>query len=389
MRLLYIARARIPTEKAHGLQIVKMCEAFAKIGIDVELVIPFRIQTRVLKGRNAFEYYNVKRIFDIKKLPAPDLIYFTSFLKGRLGIALFHAHSFIFSILALIYSLIKNPDIIFTRDSKIAYLLSFFKPVIYESHAFPSSKIEQYFERSAFRRCKFFIVITRNLKDIYKKNNFDENKIYILPDCVDIEKFDISVSKEEARKKLNLDTNEKIVVYTGHLYPWKGIYTLLEASRFLNAMVVLVGGLEEDVNKVKEYIKTNNIDNVLIVGHVEPEMVPVYLKAADVLVLPNSAKDLRSVYYTSPLKLFEYMASKRPIVASDLPSIKEILNEENAILVEPDNPKALADGINKVLNDTKFAESIAENAYCQVTKYTWDERSRAVLEIYTQKKWSR
>jgi len=196
---------------------------------------------------------------------------------------------------------------------------------------------------------------------------------------VDIDKFDTDVSKEEARRMLNLNIDGKIVVYAGHLYPWKGVYILIEASKFLDATVVLVGGLEEDVNKVKRYIKSNKIDNVHVVGHVEPSKVPLYLKAADVLVLPNSAQDKRSVYYTSPLKLFEYMASRRPIVASDLPSIREVLDESCAIFVTPDDPKSLSYGIKKVFKDVELADRIADLAYNEVKFYSWISRAKKIL----------
>ncbi len=380
MKLLYIANARIPTEKAHGLQITKMCEAFAKLEGNIDLVVPYRIQTKILKGKNAFGYYGVERIFNIKKLPVPDLIYLTGFLPGKISIALFHIHGVIFSFFVLFYSLIKNPNIIFTRDSKVAFLLSFFKPVVYESHTHPSSNIDRFFERSAFKRCKFLITITRNLKDIYARRGFGKKKIHVLHDGVDIDQFDVDISKEEARKKLNLDAKEKLISYIGHLYPWKGVYTLVDASKFLNAKVILVGGLEKDVKKIREYISKKNMNNVVVIGHVGPNEVPIYLKAADVLVLPNSAKDVISMYYTSPLKLFEYMASKRPIVASNLPSIREILNEDNAVLVEPDDPEALAQGIDRVLKDQRLASKVGQKAHEDVMDYTWEKRAERILQ---------
>jgi glycosyltransferase involved in cell wall biosynthesis len=84
-------------------------------------------------------------------------------------------------------------------------------------------------------------------------------------------------------------------------------------------------------------------------------------------------------YYMSPLKLFEYMASKRPIVASDLPSIREILNEQNSVLVEPDNPEKLAEGIKRILADNNFAEKISNQAFQDVQQYTWQKRVEQIL----------
>ena len=117
-------------------------------------------------------------------------------------------------------------------------------------------------------------------------------------------------------------------------------------------------------------------------GYRPPSEIPLWLKAADVLVLPNSAKKDISKFYTSPMKLFEYMASKRPIVASNLPSLREILNKENAILlVEPDNPEALAQGIKQAMEDRNLVQTITQNAYDDVQNYTWEKRAEKILKF--------
>ncbi len=110
MKLLYIANARIPTEKAHGLQIIKMCEAFVRQGVDVELVVPFRKHVKALKDKNTFEYYGVGKKFKIRKLPVPDLIVFVNFLPIKISLALFHIHALIFSLASLLidFSFISN-----------------------------------------------------------------------------------------------------------------------------------------------------------------------------------------------------------------------------------------------------------------------------------------
>ena len=85
-------------------------------------------------------------------------------------------------------------------------------------------------------------------------------------------------------------------------------------------------------------------------------------------------------YYASPLKLFEYMASKTPIVATDLPSTGEILRDgENAVLVEPDDPKALAEGIERTLSDAELAARIGRQAREDVRQYTWGERAANIM----------
>jgi len=155
---------------------------------------------------------------------------------------------------------------------------------------------------------------------------------------------------------------------------------LLEAAHYLpdNAIVVLVGGSEAEVQSIKSKITT---DNVLLVGRQPYAKISYYLAAADVLVLPNKAGDIMSEQYTSPLKMFEYMASGRPIVASDLAGLREILNEENAVLVTPNNSRHLADGLNKVLTDSGLAAALSNQAQKDVKQYSWEKRVKAILNF--------
>ena len=107
----------------------------------------------------------------------------------------------------------------------------------------------------------------------------------------------------------------------------------------------------------------------------------MFLKTADVLVLPNSAKEAISALYTSPLKLFEYMASRKPIVASNLPSIREVLNEKNSILVRPDDAWALVGGIKKALEDIVLSGRISQAAFENAREYTWEKRAAKIIRF--------
>jgi glycosyltransferase involved in cell wall biosynthesis len=124
------------------------------------------------------------------------------------------------------------------------------------------------------------------------------------------------------------------------------------------------------------------VHNFRLQGFVPPTQVPTYLAAADVLVLPNTAKAAISRLYTSPLKLFEYMAAQRPIVASDLPSLRDILTpQHNAVLVTPDDPTALAAGIAQVLADPHLAERLTRQAAEDVKQYSWEQRATRIWQF--------
>ncbi len=341
--------------------------------IEVELVIPRRFNW--IK-KDPFEYYGIEKSFKIKRLPCLDLIPLDKYI-GHLG---FLIESITFFFFLLFYLFFKKGDIFYTRDRFFLPFSFLKKNIVYEAHGVPK---HFFLYRLFLKRIKGIIVITHNLKNFFVKKGIAKDKILIAPDAVDLEKFDIKETKEECRKKLNLPLEKKIILYTGHLYKWKGADILAKASEFLpvSCEVYFVGGTTKDIEKFKIQ---NSKFKIQVIGHRPHSEIPYWLKAADCLVLPNSSKEEISKHWTSPMKMFEYMASKRPIVASDLPSIREILNEKNAVLVEPDNPEALAKGILKILKNKQLADKISQQAFQDVQQYTWQKRAEKILEFITQ-----
>lgn len=370
MRLIYIVNARIPNERAHGIQIMKMCEAFAKAGINIELVLPRRFNS--MKD-DPFAYYQIDKVFQIKKLPCLDFIILDKYL-GHLGLWI-ESSTFFFS--TIFYLFFRKVDLIYTRDKLLLPFCFFKKNLIFEVHTFP----QKYFLYSFYlKRLKKLVVITQKLKDLFVERGMTPSKILVAPDGVDLTQFDIKITQEECREKLGLSQEKRIVLYAGHLYQWKGAAVLLEAVRKIqDVLFIFVGGTQEDVADFKK--QAENLNNVLIVGHKPYQEIPYWLRAADVLCLPNSGQEDISKYWTSPMKLFEYMAAKKPIVASNLSSIREILNEENAVLVEPDNPEALALGIKNILQSPQLSNEISDKAFKDVKEYSWGKRAKNILNF--------
>jgi len=393
MKIIYLANQRLPTEKAYGIQIAKTCEAFADYNpdtnkypripdsrIDVELVVPYR--KNKIKD-NFFDYYSVRRNFEFKKIWSPDF-----YLPGKLDKLAVTVKSFISAALLSLYALQRGKvDIIFSRDEWPIFILSFLKNnLVFEAHRF-SWKRRIFYRRFKKRNIKI-VVISRGLKEDFVRFGFPPGNILVAHDGVDLEQFNIQMSKEEARNKLNLSRDAKIIMYTGHLFEWKGAGTMLKVAKLYSGsnslysdcvLFIFVGGTQQDIKEFKK--RAEGLDNVLILGYKPHQEIPIYLKAADVLVLPNSAKEEISSKYTSPLKLFEYMASGRPIVASGLLSIREILNESNAVLVKPDSPESLAEGMKRVLQSAESADKISKQAYQDVQNYTWQKRAGKILEF--------
>ncbi len=362
-KLFYIANVRLPTEKAHGMQIMKSCEAFARAGIEVELIVPRR---RNPMTTDPFEYYKIERNFTITTLSACDTVRF-----GRLG---FLAGLFSFLVVARLYLLGKR-GFVYTREEGVGL---FFGRFALETHAVPHPS--GFIRRYILRKARVHFVLTSFIKKEFIEQGVPENHVAIAPDAVDLLQFDIPMSKASARDKLKLPLDKKIVLYAGSffLYDWKGVDILLAAAKDFgdDVLFALVGGNKREVSEAKAKWGGGN---VLLLGYQPPTRIPMYLKSADILVIPNKKGSTVSEHYTSPLKLFEYMAAGRPIVSSRLPSLEEVVSDKDVVFFEPNSAEDLSRAIRRALNDEPFAESLAKSARKKVNAFTWDTRMRSIF----------
>ncbi|MDO8499686.1 MAG: glycosyltransferase [bacterium] len=371
-KLIYIANVRLPTEKAHGVQIMKTCEALANQGVQVELVVPDR---RNFLRADPFDFYKVNNNFTITRLKCWDLI--SDNRWGRAGYWL-ESLTFFYSLKKYLRS--TSDCNLYTRDLPIAFLLGVVgKSFYYEIHTLPD-KIG-WFYKQVWRRATGLMVISGGIKNDLIKNGVASAKIFVVPDAVDIKQFTIAESRSACRKLLKIPLDKLVAAYSGHLYAWKGASTLAEAAELLPEIeIYLVGGTADDVRSFKD--KYKQFQNLHIVGWQEHRQIPYWLKAADVLILPNSGRQKIGAIYTSPLKLFEYMATERPMVVSDLPAIREVVDETSATLFEADNPASLAQSIRAVFQNMAVAEAKAKIARAKVDEfYSWDTRAVNIASI--------
>lgn len=343
---------------------MKTCEAFSEMGVEIALAVPGFVLFNS-KMSDPFEHYPVKKLFKIKRVWSLRLI--------RLGPVGFFLESFVFCLGLIFTKEFWQADYIFSRDEMLIWFVGIFgRKTVWETH----TGSYNFFARQALKKSKIIISISQGLKHFYVSKSTPESKIVVAPDGVDLEDFNIKDSKTYVRNLLNLPQDKKIVLYAGRLDGWKGVETFFEASTQFSedTQAVVVGG---DENQVVEFSK--KYPNILFVGFKPYKDLPLYLKSADVLIMPNTAKNEVSRLYTSPLKIFTYMASGTPIVASDLPSTREVLNNNNSILIAPDSPEALLGGIKQVLEDRNKADIIAKQALQDVEKYSWLERSKIII----------
>jgi glycosyltransferase involved in cell wall biosynthesis len=354
MKITYLANIRLPTQKAHGVQIMKTCEALAEQDADVTLVVTDR-KTDI--SSDPFEYYKVKKNFKIVYGYCPDLVYF-----GRIGFILMNI---IFSQSCAYFVWKNNPDIVYSRDAFLLFDQRLWKhKKVYEVHDGVWNFMIKFFRVSGI------VAISNGLKIFYTSKGF--SKIITAHDAVDLKDFEIN-----EKANLGIVTDKKIVMYIGHLYGWKGLDTFIGASLELpEYQFVVIGGTEKEVSRLSRECPT-----VLFLGYRPYHELVKNQNAADVLVIPNSGKSDISRLYTSPLKVFSYMTSGVPIVASDLPSIREVLNEDNAYFAEPDNPHSFSKAIKEVFYNYDKAKIKAQKAKIDVMKFTWENRAKNILSF--------
>ncbi len=363
MRLSYIEPIRLPTEKAHGYQIMKTCEALAASGVAVDLIVADR--RNPIGEKDVFKYYDLPATFVMRRLPVFDLI--GRLPSDRIAFRLMF-RSFARSVRQNRFGLSVS-DAWYARDPATAEVLLGLpnaKPVFLELHNATDSK--------RLPRLAGWIVISQGLKNQLLKQGVPEEKIRVAHDGFDPFAFEHLSSKQDAREKLGITQDAFLVVYAGHLYPWKGVDGI--ASAFKNIPdgieLAVVGGYPSDIARVKSL--AGETRRVRFVGQRPRAEVSTWLAAADAALLPTSAKFEIGKSYTSPLKLFEYLAAGLPILASDVPSHHEILDTSVARFFRPDDAQDFLKQL-AAMKEAKFEPRVAKE---RVQPYAWSERGKKI-----------
>jgi glycosyltransferase involved in cell wall biosynthesis len=412
--LAYISPLRYPSEKAGSLFSMKSCEAFAREGIAqagslagdshdgyvVELWVPWR--RNKLAGRDPFEYYGIERIFKIRKFPALDL---TGFMPGAFKIL-----SYTFAVSVILYSWylaikkwVKSNSvkslILYSHEQYVLAALSAFSfnNTFYEMHDYPGSTSGA---RAAFR--KLFttisgIISTNSWKSKRLVTDFESRvpniagKILTVPNAVDLKEFAGNISVVEARRELDLAQETYFIGYVGALRTMgmdKGIDILIDSLEFLpsHCSLYIIGGETADICYYVSYAEKKGVrQRIVFAGSVSHAHVELHMSACNVLVAPYPRTEHYS-HYMSPMKIFEYMASGRPMVVTDLPSVREIVDETCAVFSPPDDARALAGAIQYLVQDPQRSSAFAARARERAEhEYTWSQRAKKIITFLERK----
>jgi len=392
--IYYLSANRLPTEKANGYQIMKTCEAFSKEK-KVKLIYPFRYQASKDLEVSPFEYYQLPPSFELKPIKTFDGIYWTSKLSKSLEPLGFVIHNYIhaFAVRKYIFNTFNNTSAIYySRDSSIICSLLKIRNkikgrIFYEAHSFSKKQFDLL--RPHLGKLDCLITITHNLKRIFIENGFPERNILVSPDAVDLEDFKVEKDRNKIRSKLELPKDGIIIGYIGKFHTMnmeKGIPELIESLKYLQDIyglspyLLCVGGPMERISKYESLIASLNIERKRCIfrERVSNKEVPLYINAADIATIPFPWND-HMAYYTSPMKLFEYMASNTAISASSLPSLREILTDETAAFHKPDDAVDMARCFSGLIFNPEHRIKLVACANQDILKYTWTKRTEKIL----------
>jgi glycosyltransferase involved in cell wall biosynthesis len=394
MKLLYIGNLRLPTEKAHGLQIMQNCEAFADAGADVSLWAARRINTPALRDiRDVWAHYGVRRNFALRRLPCLDLMSLTPNRSDAPAKLVFLLQQWSFTLATLIAAIFTRADVYYGRDESVLLALSLIRPrraLAYEAHSRSSGRMGRWLQRQAVRRAGRVFATTRRLADDLIALGAEAARVHVAHDGVRAERFTDLPDQATARAQVGWPDDAFIVGYVGRLQTMamdKGVGLLVDAlAQVDGAALALVGGPDEIAEVLRAQWLARGLppERFLYAGQVPPAQVPLYLRAFDVCAMPFPWTE-HFAYYASPIKLFEYMAAGRPVVASDLPSTAEVVRDgESALLYPPGDREALAAAIARLRDDAALRDQLAARARALVmTEYTWAARARHIMSAIT------
>ncbi len=344
IKIRYLTALILPSKLVNRMQVIKNAEAFYAVGTDTVLCVRELHDTK----DNILGAYGVSRLPIEEVRGAP--FWPRSFWQAR-------AYS-------RYVAQLPAGIIFYTRDILLAYFLILLSPkfrntFFFECHSL--GKFPHIFYRKVFGSACGIISTNHAKKDFIVKNyDIVAEKILVAPNGYDEAFFDVAPDRKTAREQLGLDQHEKIVMYVGSTQPWKGVDIIAKlAERLPDIRFMIIGG-----DKKEPYTR-----------------VPLFLKAADVLLAPYQGDDARVQQYFSPVKVFEYMASGTPMVVSDLLALREIVDEECALFALSEDIGSFVQQIERIFAHPEEATARAKVAQKRAHEFSWRVRAGRIVEF--------
>lgn len=287
------------------------------------------------------------------------------------------------------HGLASIPSIILSKIRRIPVILEINGILSYEFGRYENNtvqtKICYLIDKTGINHATSLIIVTEGLNDEIAK--FSKNKrenVHVINNGVNIHLFSQKEIKQ-SRKSLGLDNDYIYVLFIGTLAPWQGIEFLIESAatiigRYPKTKFLIVGdgNLKQQLINLTKKCKVN--DNFIFTGKVPYEQVPLYISATDICV--TYKKPIKAGY--SPLKIYEYMACGKPVIASRVNGFEFVENEKVGLLAEPENPSALAKAIITLIDDDEQRVNCGKlGRNLAMEKYSWETTAKKVGAVCT------
>lgn len=371
MKIACLTPSKIPASTANSIQAVKAAHALAALGHEVRLYFP---GTQAVTWDSLVDNYELSARFEVCPLPTDarlkryDLVW-----KGVREARQWPA------------------DLVYTWLPQAAWLAGKRKiPAVLEMHDRLTGLAGPWFFRWFLgqKTKKRLLVITRALQKVLEKQikeAINPQILRVAPNGVDLERYLDLPEAAIAREFLDLPPRFT-AVYTGHFYAGRGMSLLFDlAGQLPEVSFLWVGGKPEDVQTWQARVDSAGLKNVILTGFVPKMQLPLYQAAGDVLLMPYEnaiagSSGGNSAEICSPMKMFDYLATGRVILTSDLPVLHEVLNYGNAVFCPPMNVDSWAQTIRQLLSDPEQSRMLARQARQDAALYSWQNRARLALE---------
>ncbi len=377
MEIAYIAHTRFPTEKAHGHQIARVCEALTSMGNTVTLVSP-DIHNEIKNDYK--EYYSLQTPFVLKRLPTKDAL-LSPLIPGMFAM-LFTMRSYRKALRTFFAE--QKFDLLYARSPHVlGPMLRSNIPVILELHTLPRRGRKSFI--SQCKKCALVVCLTSPMKKELVEWGVPESHILVEGDAVDLGRFTTINTN-----RFSLPPNRPVLGYIGSLRTMdnvdKGVDVLLRAMPALkqlhNACALIVGGPDSLVHAYKDLAHSLGLsdEDVHFEGRVEAGDVPSAISACDICVYP-APKSSHPFFLrdTSPLKLYEYLAAGKPVACANIPPVHDMVDETVVEFFEPGDEADLTRAVAYILDHPEKATQMQSVGKEIVVHHTWEKRMERII----------
>ena len=386
-KILYVSPSIFPSKSANSVHVINQCRALAKCNKVVLVCGRSLLRKSDMKTEVETTYGSIDKNLEIV----------SSYIFSPRGIAV------VITFMALVQLLnFKIKYVVISRNLYFSMIMMLFKrQAIYETHLVEfglQGLIQKMLLACPSTKC---VVISKALKDILlQKYPGSKSNIVVLHDAANVIENGHPFKKDNQLPSRNKDfwsskvacDTEKydhIVGYFGHLYKGRGVEDIIlpAAEKMVKTFFVIVGGNEAEIELHQKIAPSN----VYFCGYQPHKYVQEAMKYCDVLLMPYQHQVSIGIphhdtsKWMSPLKMFEYMSSGRPIISSDLPVLREVLDDErNALMVDPKDNGAWVRSIERLVIDKALGERLANNARSDIDAvYNWSNRANALINLFS------